>query len=95
MSWEVRAELAAAQEGHDPDVLAAHLKRWFAAREVAALPQLTVTDDGAAQTVGANFTLSTDTPGQALDEAITLLREAAADLAIPVGPLHEAQIEPL
>ncbi|MBO8187952.1 hypothetical protein [Streptomyces spirodelae] len=93
MNWEVRVELEAPHAGLDPDVLAAHLAQWFAAQDVAALPQLTVTDKGDAETVGANFTLPAATPGQALDEAVRLLREAAADSDIRVGPLHEAQIE--
>ena len=93
MNWEVRLELTAARPGLDPDVLAAHLTQWFAAQDVAALPQLTVTDDGDAETVGANFTLTAATPGQALDEAMHLLLEATAYSGIPVGPLHEAQIE--
>ncbi|MFE0876579.1 hypothetical protein ACFW4X_17220 [Streptomyces smyrnaeus] len=93
MNWEVRLELEASRAGLDPDVLAAHLAQWFAAQGVAALPQSTVTDEGHAETVGANFTLSAETPGQALDEAMRLLREAAADSAIPVGPLYEAQLE--
>ncbi|MDJ1138321.1 hypothetical protein [Streptomyces iconiensis] len=93
MHWEVRPELAALESGLDPDVLAVHLSQWFAAHGVNALPQLTVSDAGHASTVGANFTLAADTPGQALDEAVRLLRKAAEESAIPVGPLEEAEIE--
>ncbi|NGO70183.1 hypothetical protein [Streptomyces boncukensis] len=94
MNWEVRLELEAPQTGLDPDVIAAHLAQWFAAHGIAdALPQLTVTDGGDAETVGANLTLAAATPGQALDEAVRLLREAAEGSGVPVGPLAGAEVE--
>ena len=94
-NWGVRLELEAGREGLDPEALADQLKRWFTAQEVDALPQLTVTDAGPAETVGANFTLAATTPGQALDEAERLLRQAAGAHTIPVGPLAEAVVERL
>lgn len=92
MRWEVHAELVITEDGMDSVSLTDRLAAWFSARGADALPELTMADGGTAETLGAVFSVPGETPGEAVDAALTQLRSAAAGLAVPVGPVDEVLV---
>lgn len=92
MQWEVHAELVITEDGVDSVSLTDRLAAWFSARGADALPELTMADGGTVETLGAVFGLSAETPGEAVDAALTELRSAASDLGVPVGPVDEVVV---
>lgn len=92
MKWEVHAELVVMEDGLDSVTLTDRLASWISARGADALPQVTMADGGSAETLGAVFGLSANTPGEAVDAALAELRTAASDLGVPAGPVEEAVV---